>query len=506
MPTLTNAFQQPIGQPVPDWSARPRPERIALEGRYCRLEPLDAERHAADLYAAYAQAPDGSDWTYLAHGPYADESSYRDYARGAQASTDPLHYTVIDRATGRAVGTLALMRIDPANGVIEVGSVTFSPLLKRTPVSTEAQFLLMKYAFDTLGYRRYEWKCDDLNAPSRKAAARLGFRYEGTFRQAIVYRGRNRDTAWFSIIDGEWPDVRAAFEAWLAPENFDAEGNQRQPLTAIRHAQASARDAASRANDATRVTVRPLVAADEAAWRPLWQGYQKFYDTALSDAVFATTWARLMDPAEPMFVLGAFDASGALVGIVHSIYHRSCWTEGPYCYLQDLYTAPDARGQGAGRALIEAVYERAREAGASRVYWLTHETNTAARAVRQAREQRRFHPVPARPEEVTSPLRRPMFSPEHRPDRVRRGPAARHRTPHRPYPAPTPGRSSRRRWPAPVAAPAGTPARPARSAARKARSDRAATRRAAASAARRSDTGRSRPIAPAVRRRPPPAP
>ncbi|MCA3872426.1 MAG: N-acetyltransferase, partial [Burkholderia sp.] len=138
MSTLTNAFQQSIGHPVPDWSARPRPERIALEGRYCRLEPLDAERHAADLYAAYSQAPDGSDWTYLAHGPYTDEASYRDYARGAQASPDPLHYTVIDRATGRAVGTLALMRIDPANGVIEVGSVTFSPLLKRTPISTEA--------------------------------------------------------------------------------------------------------------------------------------------------------------------------------------------------------------------------------------------------------------------------------------------------------------------------------------------------------------------------------
>ncbi|GAU04111.1 GCN5 family N-acetyltransferase [Burkholderia stabilis] len=352
-----------------------------LEGRYCRLEPLDAERHAADLYAAYAQAPDGSDWTYLAHGPYTDESGYRDYARGAQASADPLHYTVIDVATGRAVGTLALMRIDPANGVIEVGSVTFSPLLKRTPVSTEAQYLLMKYAFDTLGYRRYEWKCDDLNLPSRKAAARLGFRYEGTFRQAIIYRGRNRDTAWFSIIDGEWQAVRAAFDAWLAPENFDAQGEQRQSLTAIRHAQANARDAAARANDATHVTVRPLVAADEAAWRPLWQGYQKFYDTALSDAVFATTWARLMDPAEPMFVLGAFDASGALVGIVHSIYHRSCWTEGSYCYLQDLYTAPDARGQGAGGALIEAVYEHAREAGASRVYWLTHETNTTARAL-----------------------------------------------------------------------------------------------------------------------------
>ncbi|MGU7778551.1 GNAT family N-acetyltransferase [Burkholderia sp. PU8-34] len=387
MSTLTSAFQQPIGQPVPDWTARPRPQRITLDGRYCRLEPLDADRHAADLYAAYAQAADGSDWTYLAHGPYADEASYREYARGAATSADPLHYTVIDRATGRAVGTLALMRIDPANGVIEVGSVTFSPALKRTPVSTEAQYLLMQYAFDTLGYRRYEWKCDSLNEPSRQAAARLGFRYEGTFRQAIVSKGRNRDTAWYSIVDGEWPAVAAAFDAWLSPANFDAQGVQRQSLTSIRHAQANARDAAGRENGATGATgatgvaVRPLAAADEAAWRPLWQGYQRFYNTALSDAVFATTWARLMDPDEPMFVLGAFDASGTLLGIVHAIYHRSCWTEGPYCYLQDLFTAAEARGRGAGGALIEAVYAHAREAGASRVYWLTHETNTTARAL-----------------------------------------------------------------------------------------------------------------------------
>lgn len=379
--TLTNAYQQPIGQPVPDWSTRPRPQRITLEGRYCRLEPLDADRHAADLYAAYSQAADGRDWTYLAHGPYADEASYREYARVAATSADPLHYTVIDLATGRAVGTLALMRIDPANGVIEVGSVTFSPALKRTPVSTEAQCLLMKYAFDTLGYRRYEWKCDSLNEPSRQAAARLGFRYEGTFRQAIVYKGRSRDTAWFSIVDGEWPAVAAAFDAWLSPANFDAQHAQRQSLAAIRHAQANARDAAGRAHVATGLTVRPLAAADEAAWRPLWQGYLGFYGTALSDTVFATTWARLMDPDEPMFVLGAFDASGALLGIVHAIYHRSCWTEGPYCYLQDLFTAPDARGRGAGGALIEAVYQHAREAGASRVHWLTHETNTTARAL-----------------------------------------------------------------------------------------------------------------------------
>ncbi|MGU7770568.1 GNAT family N-acetyltransferase [Burkholderia sp. MR1-5-21] len=381
MSTLTNAFQQPIGQPVPDWSARPRPQRVTLDGRYCRLEPLDADRHAADLYAAYAQAVDGRDWTYLAHGPYTDEASYREYARGAATSPDPLHYTVIDRATGRAVGTLALMRIDPANGVIEVGSVTFSPALKRTPVSTEAQYLLMQYAFDTLGYRRYEWKCDSLNEPSRQAAARLGFRYEGTFRQAIVYKGRSRDTAWYSIVDGEWPAVAAAFDAWLSPANFDAQGAQRQSLAAIRHAQANARDAAGRENGATGITVRPLAAADEAAWRPLWQGYRRFYNTAPNDAVFTTTWARLMDPDEPMFVLGAFDASDTLIGIVHAIYHRSCWTEGPYCYLQDLFTAAEARGRGAGGALIEAVYAHAREAGASRVYWLTHETNTTARAL-----------------------------------------------------------------------------------------------------------------------------
>ncbi|AOJ66032.1 GCN5 family acetyltransferase [Burkholderia ubonensis] len=379
--STTNAYQQPVGQPLPDWSARPRPQPVTLHGRHCRIEPLDAERHAADLYAAYASAPDGRNWTYLAHGPYADEAGYRAYAHTAAASTDPMHFAVIDVASGRAVGTLALMRIDPANGVIEVGSVTFSPALQRTPISTEAQYLLMRHVFDTLGYRRYEWKCDSLNAPSRKAAERLGFRYEGTFRQALVYKGRNRDTAWYSIVDGEWPALAAAFDAWLSPANFDGEGAQRASLAAIRHAQANARDAARRADGATRIAIRPLEAADEAAWRPLWCAYRRFYDTASSDAVLAMTWARLMDPAEPMFVLGAFDDAGALVGIVHALYHRSCWTEGPYCYLQDLYTAADARGRGAGGALIEAVYARARDAGASRVYWLTHETNTTARAL-----------------------------------------------------------------------------------------------------------------------------
>jgi RimJ/RimL family protein N-acetyltransferase len=233
MPSTFNQYQQPVGEPMPDWSARVHPPRSPIEGQYCRLEPLEP-RHAAELFTAYSQAPDGRDWTYMPVGPFDNAASYRDHVERAALSPDPQHYAVVDLKTGAAIGTLALMRIDRANGVIEVGSVAFSPLLKRTPISTEAQYLLMKHAFDELGYRRYEWKCDALNAPSRQAAARLGFQFEGIFRQAVLYKGRTRDTAWFSIIDKEWPAVRAAFEQWLAPENFDGQGQQRKSLTEIR--------------------------------------------------------------------------------------------------------------------------------------------------------------------------------------------------------------------------------------------------------------------------------
>jgi RimJ/RimL family protein N-acetyltransferase len=229
-----NDFQQPVGHPVPDWSRCALPSRVVLEGRFCRLEPLDPSRHAADLFRAYAQAPDGRDWTYMMAGPFASEQEYRDYAERIAAGDDPLHFAVIDKKAGVAIGTLSLMRIDAANGAIEVGNVAFSPLLKRTPISTEAQYLLMKYAFDDLGYRRYEWKCDSLNGPSRKAAARLGFEFEGVFRQAVIYKNRTRDTAWFSIIDTEWPERRNAFEKWLSADNFDADGKQRAPLDALR--------------------------------------------------------------------------------------------------------------------------------------------------------------------------------------------------------------------------------------------------------------------------------
>lgn len=229
-PQRYNEFQQPIGPALPDWHARPHPSGISLQGQYCRLEHVDGARHGAQLYQAYAQAPDGRDWTYMMSGPFPDEASYLLHAQRLQASQDPLHYAVIDQASGRALGTLSLMRVDAAQGSIEVGHIAFSPLLKRTRIATEAHYLLMRHVFDELGYRRYEWKCDSLNAPSRQAAQRLGFQFEGIFRQAVVYRGRSRDTAWFSIIDSEWPDLRAAFERWLEASNFDAEGRQRQSL------------------------------------------------------------------------------------------------------------------------------------------------------------------------------------------------------------------------------------------------------------------------------------
>ena len=178
MQARVNAFQQPIGPDVAGWTARPRPPLAPAEGRYCRLEPLSAARHAAELYQAFSQAPDGRDWTYMSVGPFASEAEYRAFAERAEAGQDPLHHAVIDLASGKAVGTLSLMRIDPANGVIEVGFVSFSPLLKRTRIATEAQFLLMRRVFDELGYRRYEWKCDSLNAPSRSRRA-AGLRVRG---------------------------------------------------------------------------------------------------------------------------------------------------------------------------------------------------------------------------------------------------------------------------------------------------------------------------------------
>lgn len=223
-----------VGESMPDWHGRPPPVGVVLTGNECRLEPIDPARHADALFEAYSQAGDDRDWLYLSVGPFPDAQAYRAHVEQMALQTDPLHFAVVDLRNGVPVGTLALMRQQPQHGVVEVGFVTFSPSLQRSRIATEAQFLLMAHVFDELGYRRYEWKCDSLNQRSRNAAERLGFQYEGTFRQALVYKGRNRDTAWFSIIDKEWPVVKAAFQQWLAPGNFDERGHQIKRLQWIR--------------------------------------------------------------------------------------------------------------------------------------------------------------------------------------------------------------------------------------------------------------------------------
>lgn len=201
-----------------------------MEGRFCRLEALDAARHGSDLFTAYRQDSNGSLWTYMASGPFDTEAALSKWIAVQVEGSDPLFYAIIDRANGKAVGMASYMRMVPRSGVIEVGSIAYSPVLQRTPLATEAMFLMMAHIFEDLGYRRYEWKCDSLNAASRRAAERYGFTHEGIFRQALVYKGRNRDTAWYSVLDREWPMLKKAYLAWLEPENFNRNGQQKTKL------------------------------------------------------------------------------------------------------------------------------------------------------------------------------------------------------------------------------------------------------------------------------------
>ncbi len=225
----------PIGPLVPEYSV-PRPAHVVLEGRFGRLRPLDPSRDADRLYALSHGAEAEALWAYLFNGPYHDRAAFDAYLASIASGThDPVFWAIADR-DDNAVGWLSLLRIDPQHRVIEVGWILYTPAMQRTALATEAQYLLARHVFDTLGYRRYEWKCNALNAPSRRAAERFGFTYEGTFRQHLIVKGRNRDSAWYSMLDAEWPRCKAAFERWLAPENFDAEGQQRASLTAIRAA------------------------------------------------------------------------------------------------------------------------------------------------------------------------------------------------------------------------------------------------------------------------------
>jgi len=216
-----------IGAIVKDWTPPPRPVSLALEGRYARLEPLSPDTHAAQLFKANSASD--AIWDFLPYGPFASASAYHRWMRDVTAGDDPRFLAIYNRDSGQWQGVASFLRIQPEAGSIEVGHINFSPALARTRAATEAMFLMMQWAFEA-GYRRYEWKCDARNLASRRAAERLGLSYEGTFRQAAVIKGRNRDTAWFAAIDSEWPALKEAFLAWLAPANFDAAGRQRERL------------------------------------------------------------------------------------------------------------------------------------------------------------------------------------------------------------------------------------------------------------------------------------
>ncbi|WP_342076601.1 GNAT family protein [Yoonia sp. SS1-5] len=229
MSDYENAFGQPIGAPLTQWRGCAPMPTTPIVGRYCDVVPLNPA-HGDDLFATYQSDSTGTIWTYMPSGPFEQRRDFDDWMAANCASTDPLFFVIIDKANGKAAGITSFLRIVPAHGVVEVGYISFGPALKQTRAATEAMYLMMRRALGELGYRRYEWKCDALNAASRKAALRLGFTYEGTFRQATVYKNRNRDTAWFSVLDHEWPAREAAFEAWLEPENFDEMARQRRSL------------------------------------------------------------------------------------------------------------------------------------------------------------------------------------------------------------------------------------------------------------------------------------
>lgn len=226
-----NELGQPVGFPVKQVQAA-RPSGTALRGRYCQVERLDPDTHAPDLHSAYSLDTDHSGWTYLPYGPFNTVVEYQQWMREYCLGDDPLFYAIVDKDSNRAIGVASYLRITPIDGVIEVGHINYSPLLQRTVMASEAMYLMMQHVFEDLNYRRYEWKCDALNAPSRKAALRFGFTFEGIFRQATVYKGRNRNTAWFSVIDSEWPSIKKAHQQWLAPENF-VNDQQLQSLSSI---------------------------------------------------------------------------------------------------------------------------------------------------------------------------------------------------------------------------------------------------------------------------------
>jgi len=344
---------RPVGRAV-DTTPAQRPGAVTLAGRFGRVEKLDAARHGAPLWEGVRG--DNSLWAYMGYGPFADDKAFATWLAERPKLDDPYSYAVVE-SSGRAVGIVTLMEIRPAMRVIEVGNIVYTPPLQRTPLATEAQYLLARYVFETLGYRRYEWKCNALNAPSRRAATRFGFTFEGKFRQHMIVKGRNRDTAWFSMLDSEWPARKAAFERWLASENFDAEGRQKTKLAAFEQTGPGAAAGLRRANagDVAAVTAlqraayaknRPLLGVEPL---PLLADYSKIlaeYETWLHEGPNGLEGALILDPRKDDLLI---------------------WS---------ISTAPQLHGRGLGRQLLAFAEERARAHGVDVIRLYTGEPLT----------------------------------------------------------------------------------------------------------------------------------
>lgn len=341
------------------WTPRARPERRVLEGRHARLEPLDPDRHGDALFEAGAGPEAERLWRYLAEGPFPDRAAFAPWLAKATASDDPLFFAVVDRATGRAEGRLTFMRMDPAHGAIETGNILFGPRLARTPAATEAIYLQARHAFDDLGYRRFEWKCNNANEPSKRAATRFGFTFEGVFRQHMVIKGENRDTAWYAMLDRDWPQRKAAFERWLDPANFDGAGRQRLSLADLNAPDLSTGDLSLRRAELTDLPA--LIDLQRAAYEP------NRAILGVEPLPLRADYGQILGASEVWLA----EPDGALAGalILEPYPDR--------LLIWSVATAPAAQRQGLGRRLLAAAEARARRLSLSQLQLYTGEKLTA---------------------------------------------------------------------------------------------------------------------------------
>ncbi|PZQ85748.1 MAG: N-acetyltransferase [Ancylobacter novellus] len=348
----------PLGKVV-DTAPAPRPARVVMAGTHVDLVPFDPGVHGPALFEA-TQGPEGEPlWAYLPHGPYEDYAAFDSYYQAAALREDPLLFAIIDKASGVAVGHATYLRIDPVNRSIEVGNILYTPALMRTPAGTEAMYLMARHAFETLGYRRYEWKCNALNAPSRRAALRYGFRFEGLFRNHMIVKGRNRDTTWFAMVEEDWPQLAVAFENWLAPANFDAQGRQIAPLAVLN---APTLEVGGRTlRRASRDDLPAVEAVQHAAYA------RNRVLLGVEPVPLLWDYARVFREREVWVLEGASGLDGVLVLQVR----------GDDLLTDSIGVSPMAQGGGVGNLLLAAGEARARAVGRRTVRLYTGEPLSA---------------------------------------------------------------------------------------------------------------------------------